>query len=156
MIKVLILDVDGVMTDGSIIYDNEGKEYKMFNVRDGFGVRLLKDRKIDVVIISGRTSNVTTIRAKELGIKEVYQGIGDKLALYEQLKLKNGWDDKEIAFIGDDINDVPLMKKVGLSATIQNTFDYVKNNAKIIIPIDGGKGAVRYLIDYIISVNENE
>ena len=154
MIKVLILDVDGVMTDGSIIYDNEGKEYKKFNVRDGFGIRLLKEMGIEVVIISGRTSNTTTIRAKELGIKEVYQGVGDKLALYEQLKMKNRWDDNEVAFIGDDINDVDLMKRVGISATTQDSFDYVKNDAQIVIPVGGGKGAVRYFIDYIMGLNK--
>jgi 3-deoxy-D-manno-octulosonate 8-phosphate phosphatase (KDO 8-P phosphatase) len=154
MIKILILDVDGVMTDGSIIYDNEGREYKKFNVRDGFGIRLLKKMNIEVIIISGRTSSITTIRAKELGINRVYQGVSDKLALYEELKIKNAWNDTEVAFIGDDINDVDLMQKVGLSATTNDSFDYVKTNAKIVIPVDGGKGAVRYFIDYIINQNK--
>lgn len=153
MIKVLILDVDGVMTDGSIIYDNEGREYKIFNVRDGFGIRLLQKMGVEVIIISGRTSNITTIRAKELGITMVYQGVDNKLEFYETLKLKNGWKDSEVAFIGDDVNDVELMNRVGISATTNDSFDYVKNIAHIVTPVDGGKGAVRYFIDYIINLN---
>ena len=153
MIKILILDVDGVMTDGSIIYDNEGREYKKFNVRDGFGIKLLKKMNIEVIIMSGRISSITTLRAKELGIDSVYQGVNDKLALYEELKLKNAWNDAEVAFIGDDINDIELMKKVGLSAATNDSFDYVKNIAHIVTPVDGGKGAVRYFIDYIINEN---
>jgi 3-deoxy-D-manno-octulosonate 8-phosphate phosphatase (KDO 8-P phosphatase) len=153
MIKVLILDVDGVMTDGSIIYDNEGREYKIFNVRDGFGIRLLQKMGVEVIIISGRTSNITTIRAKELGITMVYQGVDNKLGFYEILKLKNGWKDSEVAFIGDDVNDIELMNRVGISATTNDSFDYVKNIAHIVTPVDGGKGAVRYFIDYIINLN---
>ena len=153
MIKVLILDVDGVMTDGSIIYDNEGREYKIFNVRDGFGIRLLQKMGVEVIIISGRTSNITTIRAKELGITMVYQGVDNKLEFYETLKLKNGWKDSEVAFIGDDVNDIELMNRVGISATTNDSFDYVKNIAHIVTPVDGGKGAVRYFIDYIINLN---
>jgi 3-deoxy-D-manno-octulosonate 8-phosphate phosphatase (KDO 8-P phosphatase) len=154
MIKILILDVDGVMTDGSIIYDNAGREYKKFNVRDGFGIRLLKKMNVEVIIISGRTSSITTIRAKELGIDRVYQGVNDKLELYEELKIKHAWNDAEVAFIGDDVNDVELMLKVGLSAATNDSFDYVKNNANIVTPVDGGKGAVRYFIDYIINKNK--
>ena len=154
MIKILILDVDGVMTDGSIIYDNEGREYKKFNVRDGFGIKLLRKMNIEVIIISGRISSITTIRAKELGITNVYQGVNNKLALYEELKIKNAWNDEEVAFIGDDINDVELMQKVGLSAATNDSFDYVKNNAHVVTPVDGGKGAVRYFIDYIINYNK--
>lgn len=154
MIKVLMLDVDGVMTDGSIIYDNEGREYKIFNVRDGFGIKLLQKMNVEVIIISGRTSNITTIRAKELGITEVFQGVNNKLAFYETLKLKNGWKDSEVAFIGDDVNDIELMDKVGISATTNDSFDYVKDSAHIVTPVDGGKGAVRYFIDYIINLNK--
>jgi 3-deoxy-D-manno-octulosonate 8-phosphate phosphatase (KDO 8-P phosphatase) len=154
MIKVLILDVDGVMTDGSIIYDSTGKEYKIFNVRDGYGIMLLKNSGVDVIILSGRISNITKIRANELGIKQVYQGINDKLKFYEKLKSENKWIDEEVAFIGDDINDVKLMKRIGLSATTNDAFDYVKDNANIVAPVGGGKGAVRYFIDYILEINK--
>jgi 3-deoxy-D-manno-octulosonate 8-phosphate phosphatase (KDO 8-P phosphatase) len=153
MIKVLLLDVDGVLTDGSIIYSNSGQEFKVFNIKDGFGIRLAQKCGVEVIIISGRRSIITEIRAHELGIEKIYQAVENKEILYENLKLTNGWIDEEVAFIGDDINDVELMKKVGLSATVMDAFDYVKTQADIVVPLSGGCGAVRYFIDHILKIN---
>ncbi|MFA5073019.1 MAG: HAD-IIIA family hydrolase, partial [Nitrospirota bacterium] len=116
-IKLILLDVDGVMTDGRIILDNQGNELKAFHVRDGLGIKLAQRAGIIVGIITGRKSEVVSLRARELGIHEVHQGVENKLAVYESLIQKYNLTDDEVAYMGDDIVDADIFQKAGVSAT---------------------------------------
>lgn len=149
-IKFLILDVDGVLTDGSIILDNEGNEFKSFHVRDGHGIKMLIRAGIQVAIITGRHSKVVERRAHELGITEVFQGCYNKRVAYKQLAEKYSLKDKEIAYIGDDIVDIPLLKRSGFSVAVADTDDEVKAVAMMITKKRGGRGAVREVCDYLL------
>lgn len=153
MIKLLLLDVDGVMTDGGIIYDENGIEFKKFDVKDGLGINLAKRAGIHICIISGRFSEVTNLRAAELGIDEVYQNVRDKQGQYEEIKLRLNIDDCEAAFIGDDINDLKLLRRVGFSATVSDADDSIKEHASAVMSKPGGCGAVREFIEKILKNN---
>lgn len=153
MIKLLILDVDGVLTDGGIVYDGNAVETKRFNVRDGLGIKLAQQSGIEVAVISGRKSEVTEIRCRELGITKYYTGIKDKTECYEKIKSEMGIRDSETAFIGDDLNDLKLLKKVGFSATPSDAFDYVKSEVDYVTVLSSGNGAVREFIDHILKKN---
>lgn len=150
-IKLLILDVDGVLTDGSIILDNRGNEYKSFHVRDGHGIKMLLRAGIVVALITGRKSKVVERRAHELGIEEVYQKCFNKLAVYRTLAEKYSLSDKEVAYIGDDIVDVPVMKKVGMPVTVADADKGVKKYSLFITKNGGGRGAVREVTDLILT-----
>ena len=152
-ISVLILDVDGVMTDGGIIYDENGHETKRFDVKDGLGIKLAQKCGIEIAIISGRKSVVTELRAAELGIRRVYTGVGDKLECYRMLKEEMGISDGNVAYMGDDLNDISLLKAVGFSATVADTFDYMKDIVDYVTVRGGGRGAVRELIEVILERN---
>ncbi len=149
-IKLLIVDVDGVLTDGSIILDNEENEYKAFNVRDGHGIKMLIREGIDVAIITGRYSRVVERRANELGIKEVYQKCLKKLAAYDELKKKLSLNDEDIAYIGDDIVDIPLLRRVGFPIVVSDSINEVKKYSKIVTKNRGGRGAVREICDLLL------
>ncbi len=149
-VKILILDVDGVLTDGSIILDNYGNEIKCFYVRDGHGIKMLLKQGIPVAFITGRYSEVVKKRAKELGIKDVFQKCYDKTKAYEKLIKKYSVSDQEIAYIGDDIVDIPILRKCGLPITVADADDYVKSVAMIITKNKGGRGAVREICDLIL------
>src|ERR1039458_5849717 len=114
-IKLLLLDVDGVMTDGRIIFDSNGVESKFFNVKDGHGIKLLQRAGIEVGIISGRKSEVVANRAAELGITRVFQGSLDKFSVYSEILRDTGLDDSRIAFMGDDVIDIPVLMRVGFA-----------------------------------------
>ena len=148
--KLLILDVDGVLTDGSIILDNEGNEFKSFHVRDGHGIKMLVRAGITVAIITGRQSKVVERRAQELGISEVFQRCHDKRVAYKQLIEKYSVKDDEIAYIGDDIVDICLLKKAGLSVAVAEAEDEVKEAALMITKHRGGRGAVREVCDFLL------
>lgn len=150
-IKLLILDVDGVMTDGSIILDNKGNEYKSFHVRDGHGIKMLQRADIKVAILTGRESKVVERRASELGIKEVYQKCFNKTAVYQALTEKFSLLDTEVAYVGDDVVDVPVMKKVGLPVTVADAHRGIRKYALIITKNKGGRGAVREVTDLILA-----
>jgi 3-deoxy-D-manno-octulosonate 8-phosphate phosphatase (KDO 8-P phosphatase) len=149
-IKLLILDVDGVMTDGSIILDNEGNELKRFHVRDGHGIKMLGRAGIDTAIITGRKSKVVEFRARELGIKEVYQKIFVKSEIYEKLLVKYKCDDENVAFMGDDVVDQELFKRAGLTAAPADAEESAKKWADIVSSRKGGRGAVREFVDIIL------
>ncbi len=149
-IRLLLLDVDGVMTDGSIILDNEGNELKRFHVRDGHGIKMLGKAGITVGIITGRRSKVVEIRAKELGITEVYQRIFRKSVVYEKLRKKYKCRDENIAFMGDDVVDQELLKRAGLSAAPSDAEEGAKKWADIVMEKGGGRGAVREFTDLIL------
>lgn len=149
-IKLLILDVDGVMTDGRIILDNEENEFKAFHVRDGHGVKMAVRAGLHVAIITGRESAVVERRAKELGVTEIYQKVFKKSAVYESLLKKYNCKDEDVAFMGDDIVDTGLLKRVGLPAVPADADDETKKFAAFISAKNGGRGAVREFIDLIL------
>ena len=149
-IRLLLLDVDGVMTDGGIIYDANGLETKVFNVKDGHGIKMLQRCGIEVGIITGRTSIVVEIRAKELGIELVYQGVLKKLDSYDEIKQKRGLSDSQIAYIGDDVIDVPVMRRVAFAAAPSDGLAEARNVAHYVSLCGGGRGAVREVCDLIL------
>jgi len=148
-VKVIFLDVDGVMTDGKIVYNERGEETKHFNVHDGLGIKLAMRAGLEIIIISGRKSVVTDIRAEELGI-EAHTGIIDKATLYREIRDAKGYDDCNCAAIGDDINDIGMLRAVGTSATVSDAPEYVKSEVDYITFAKGGEGAVREFIEYIL------
>jgi len=149
-IKVLILDVDGVLTDGTIIYDGSGQELKAFNVRDGAAIKWLQRAGIEVAIISGRNSPPVLVRAKELGIEKLVQGALDKLPAFEKFLDENGRQPEETAFIGDDVHDLPILKRAGFSACPADAVDEVKNMVDYVCQARGGRGAVREVAELIL------
>ncbi len=149
-IKLILLDVDGVMTDGSIILDNQGNEMKAFHVRDGRGVKLAQKAGILFGIITGRSSEVVNVRARELGITDVFQGAQDKITAYESLLAKYKLRDAEVAYIGDDDIDVSIFKRVGLAATVADADPSVKPHVDMVTKAAGGRGAVREVINLVL------
>ena len=149
-IKLLILDVDGVMTDGSIILDNKGNELKRFHVRDGHGIKMLGRAGIQTALITGRISKVVDVRAKELGITDVYQRVFKKSEVYEELLQKYRCRDQNVAFMGDDIVDQELLKRSGLTAVPCDAEEDVKELADLVMTRNGGRGAVREFINFIL------
>lgn len=150
-IRVLILDVDGVMTDGRLFYSDKAKgELKSFHVRDGLGIKMLIQEGIKVVIISGRNSKAVDYRASDLGIKEVYQGISDKVVVFEEIIKKYKINSEEVGFIGDDLIDLPLLSRVGFSISVADAMEEVKESVDYVTQLPGGKGAVRELCDLIL------
>ena len=150
-IKLLLLDVDGVLTDGRIILDNQGNELKAFHVRDGHGIKLAQRAGIVIGIITGRKAEVVSVRARELGIGEVHQGALQKIGVYEALLEKYGLRDDEAAFIGDDIVDVEILKRVGFAVTVADCDPSVKPYADMITQAKGGRGAVREVINLLLA-----
>lgn len=149
-IKVIIFDVDGVLTDGKIIIGSDKTEYKNFNVKDGTGVTLGHYAGLKFAIISGRYSKVISIRAKELGINHVFQNVVEKITSYENLKRKLKLKDDEICFIGDEIIDIPIMEKCGFSAAPSDCVKEVKKIVHYTCKNKGGEGCVREVIEMTI------
>ncbi len=149
-IKLLVVDVDGVLTDGGIILDNEDNEFKSFHVRDGHGIKMLMRAEIKIAMITGRYSKVVERRARELGITDVFQKCCDKRVAYRQLAEKYFLGDSEIAYIGDDIVDVPILKRSGLSVAVADADDEVKAVAMMVTKKGGGRGAVREVCDFLL------
>jgi len=149
-VKLFIMDVDGTLTDGKIYIGPQGEVFKAFNTKDGLGIKRLREKGIIPVIITGRSSEIVVARAKELGIDEIYQGIKDKLAVYRHLVDKYKVNDEEVAFIGDDLNDLPLLNKVGLSFGVADAVEAVRAAVDYVTKQKGGEGAVREAIDLIL------
>lgn len=149
-IKLLILDVDGVLTDGSIILDSEGNEFKVFNVRDGHGIKMLVRAGVQVAIVTGRQSRVVERRAQELGITEVYQRCHIKTVAFDHIIEKYGLNEKEAAYVGDDVVDIPIFKRVGLSVAVNDAMDEIKDYALMVTKNRGGRGAVREVCDFLL------
>ncbi len=150
-IRLLILDVDGVLTDGSIILDNNGNEYKSFHVRDGHGIKMLLRAGIHVAIVTGRQSRVVERRARELGIKDVYQKCFNKISAFSSLIEKYSLSGREVAYVGDDIVDAPVMKKVGMPVTVFDSDRGIRKYSLFTTRNGGGKGAVREVSDLILN-----
>jgi 3-deoxy-D-manno-octulosonate 8-phosphate phosphatase (KDO 8-P phosphatase) len=153
-IKLLILDVDGVLTDNSLYIDDNGLESKKFNVADGMGIRLALTAGLEVALISGRFSKATKFRALDLKIKHVYLGKTDKINAYEKVKRKLNLKDEQIAYVGDDVLDVPVLKRVGLPICVNNANPTAKKFAMLVTKSKGGEGAVREVVDLILKVKK--
>lgn len=151
-IKLILLDVDGVLTDGGIIIDNRGIEAKRFDVRDGQGITLLIHGGIKVGFITGRSSTIVRRRAKELGVRIVYQGVKNKVEIYDRIKTKTGLKDDQIAYVGDDILDLPLLRKVGLAIAVRDSWPGLKSRVDYVTKSDGGRGAVREISELVLDV----
>ena len=149
-VKLFILDVDGVMTDGSIIYDDDGKEIKIFDVKDGHGIKLLMRAGIDVAIITARESQVVLHRAKNLGIDMVYQKAMDKVEAFNEILQKKQLSEKEVAYVGDELVDIPLLRKVGFAAAVKDAVEDLKMYVDFITEKNGGQGAVREICELIL------
>lgn len=149
-VKLFILDVDGVMTDGRIIFDEKGNEIKMFHVRDGHGIVLAHQAKLRSAILTGRASEVVTKRAAELGIELVFQKVYNKLEVFEAILKQTGLPSEEIAYIGDDVVDIPVLRRVGFSAAVADAVVEVKEVVDYVLEREGGKGAVREFIEFIL------
>lgn len=149
-IQLLILDVDGVMTDGRIIYDNHGVETKAFDVKDGHGLKLLQRAGIRVGIITGRSSAVVDKRAAELGITLVYQGAKDKLVPFLEILAKTGLTAEQVAYVGDDYPDLPVLRRVGFAVTVADAIEELKPCVHYVTRQAGGRGAVREVCDLLL------
>lgn len=151
-IRLLMLDVDGVLTDGRIIIDDAGQESKHFDVKDGHGIKLIMRYGIDVVLLTGRSSAVVTHRAKDLGIREVFQKVLNKSEFFQKFIEERGIRPAEIAYMGDDVVDIPVLKRVGFSVAVKDAVDEVKGVVDYVTDKPGGRGAVREVCDLILKV----
>lgn len=149
-IKLLILDVDGVLTDGKIIYTDRGEEIKRFDVRDGHGLKLLMRSGIEVALLTGRKSRAVLHRARDLGIRHVYQKATDKMQVYAKILARNKLPDRSVAFVGDDLIDIPVLKRVGFSAAVPNAVPEVKEIVDYVTMSGGGEGAVREICELLL------
>ena len=149
-IKLLLLDVDGVMTDGRIIYDNQGNELKAFDVKDGHGLKMLQRAGITVGIITGRSSDLVARRAAELGIDILYQKALNKLEPYLEILSEQGLADRQVAYVGDDIVDLPVLRRVGFGVTVADANPEVLPLVDYVTQRPGGRGAVREVCDLLL------
>lgn len=149
-IKLLIMDVDGVMTDGGIIIHSDGSESKRFHVLDGHRVTLWHRAGLESAILSGRDTAATAIRAQQIGVKYILQGCKQKLPAFEKLLQESGYSAEQTAYIGDDLLDLPLLKRVGFAVTVANGIDEIKPYVHYVTRCSGGNGAVAEVIEYIL------
>tara|TARA_B100000959_G_scaffold48749_2_gene50127 strand:+ start:834 stop:1367 length:534 start_codon:yes stop_codon:yes gene_type:complete len=149
-IKLLILDVDGVLTDGGISFDENGVEHKTFDSQDGVGIKLLQLSDIEVAVITARSTKSVAHRLKGLGVKHYYHGILDKSIALKELTKKLSIEMSESAYVGDDVIDLPAMTRVGFPIAVANAHSFVKENALMITNNSGGSGAVREVCDFLL------
>ncbi|HET9653700.1 MAG TPA: HAD-IIIA family hydrolase [Usitatibacter sp.] len=148
--RLAIFDVDGVMTDGTLYIGGEGEAFKAFNILDGHGVKMLQSAGIATAIISGRSSEAVLRRAAELSIAHVVQGAGDKVAAFEALVARLGVEPAACAFVGDDLPDLPVMRRCGLAVAVANAVEAVKSAAHYVTRAPGGRGAVREFCELVL------
>lgn len=148
---MLLLDVDGVLTDGQIVYSSDGAELKAFNVKDGLGIRMLLAAGVQIGIVTGRSSPALNRRCHELGIHHVYDGVADKVAVLDQIMAKAGIQSEEVAFVGDDLPDRPLMRAVGVPIAVADAHPAVIETAQWATRAAGGRGAVREVCEKILT-----
>lgn len=149
-VKLLVLDVDGVLTDGRIIYTDSGEQIKQFSSRDGLGLRLLMDNGIQAGIITGRISGALTHRCRNLGMDLIFDGISNKGEALERMARQTGIDLSDMAFMGDDLIDLPAMNRAGIAIAVADAADEVKARADIVTQAFGGHGAVREICEAIL------
>lgn len=149
-IRLLVLDVDGVMTDGRLHFGPRGEALKVFHVRDGFGIQQVRRAGIEVAVISGRASPMVAARCRELGVRHLFQGQSDKLVAFERLRVRLQVRASACACVGDDTPDVPLMRQVGLAFAVADAHPDARNAAHVVTSMPGGHGAVREVCDYLL------
>lgn len=154
-IKLLLLDVDGILTDGKLYFSNSGEEIKAFHSLDGHGIKMLMNIGIPVGIITGRVSNIVSKRAADLGIDTLYQGREDKIDVLGEIITKTGIAADSIAYAGDDLPDLPVLQAVGLSFSVPGGHPEVINAVDVVTSRSGGEGAVREITDFILSSQAN-
>ena len=150
-IRLLVLDVDGVLTDGKLYYGGDGVELKGFNIQDGLGLRLLRASGVEVAIITGRTSRAVELRAENLGVTQLFQGVSDKLAVFEQLLARMQLDSSAAAAMGDDLPDLPVLRRCGFAACVPEAPVLVRSHAHYVTHRNGGCGAVREVCELLMS-----
>jgi 3-deoxy-D-manno-octulosonate 8-phosphate phosphatase (KDO 8-P phosphatase) len=150
-IRMLVLDVDGVLTDGNLYFDDQGNETKAFCTRDGLGMRALQQHGTVLALITGRQSAIVEHRAANLGVKHVYQGRNDKLNAFNELLAETGIDEQQVCYAGDDWVDLPVLERVGLAVTVADADPVVKKRVHWITTREGGRGAVREICDLILA-----
>ena len=155
-IKLLICDIDGVFSDGLIYMGNQGEELKTFNTKDGFGIKALMNAGVEVAVITGRSSKIVNDRMSSLGVKHIYQGMEDKVTGFSQLLNDLKLLPEQIAYIGDDYPDAPVMLKAGLAVSVADGHPYIKQIAHLVTTLNGGRGAVRELTDLLIMSQKGE
>lgn len=149
-VKLLILDVDGVMTDGCLYFSDTGHEMKTFNSLDGHGLTMLRKTGVKLAIITGRTSKLVELRAQNLSIEYVYQGVQDKLVTFHELLAASGFAAEECGYIGDDLIDLPPMRRVAFAAAVPDAPQLVRDHAHYVAKAAGGRGAVREVCEFIM------
>ena len=153
-IKLLVFDVDGVLTDGRLIVDDDGKESKAFYSKDGLGIKMLQQTGVQVAVITARTSNVVIHRMQNLGIKHIYQGQLDKLPAFEKMLTELDISAEQAAFVGDDVIDLPVILRAGLAITVADAHPLVIQHAHWQTPQCGGRGAARDVCELIMQAQE--
>jgi 3-deoxy-D-manno-octulosonate 8-phosphate phosphatase (KDO 8-P phosphatase) len=148
---LLVLDVDGVLTDGRLYFGPRGEALKAFNVRDGFGLVQLKRAGVEVAVISGRRSGAVSARCRELGVRHVHQGVSDKLAVLKRLCARLQLAPRDCACVGDDLPDIPLMRAVALGFAVADAHPQVRRAADVVTRRAGGRGAVREVCDRLLA-----
>jgi 3-deoxy-D-manno-octulosonate 8-phosphate phosphatase (KDO 8-P phosphatase) len=151
-IRLLVLDVDGVLTDGRLYFGARGEALKAFHVRDGVGLKLLQQAGLTVAVISGRRSRMVAARCRELGVRHVRQGVGDKLAALRQLCARLKLTPAACACVGDDLPDVPLMRAAALSFAVADAHRSARRVADVVTRLRGGQGAVREVCDHLLAL----
>lgn len=149
-VRLIIFDVDGVLTDGSLFYGDDGQEYKAFNSLDGHGIKMLRATGVEAAIITGRTSNVVLHRAKNLNISRIFQGADDKLAAYQTLLAETGLTPEQTAYMGDDIVDLPVLKRCGLALSVPSAPELVRQRVHYVTRALAGRGAAREACELIM------
>lgn len=149
-VRIVIFDVDGVLTDGSLFLGDDGQEYKAFHSKDGHGMAMLQKTGVKIGIITGRTSEVVRLRMQSLGVEEVYQGQRDKRPAYQALKQRLGLNDHQVAYVGDDVVDLPILCQSGLAIAVQDSHPLVLQHAHWVTPHPGGRGAARDVCELIM------
>lgn len=149
-VKLLLLDVDGVLTDGRIIYDSRGCDLKLFDVHDGMGVHVLRKAGIPAILVTAKNSKAIVPRARDMGVAEVFSDVSPKTSVLEGIMKKYGVDADELCFVGDDLVDLCIMKRVGLAVAVANGCAEVRKAADLVTTKRGGRGAVRELAEIIL------
>jgi len=149
-VRMVVFDVDGVLTDGSLFFGDDGQEYKAFNSLDGHGMKMLKSTGVELAIITGRTSQVVVHRALNLGITHLYQGADNKQIAFAELLEKSGLRAEAVAYVGDDVVDLPIMVRCGLAITVPAAPPLVKTHAHYVTTREGGRGAAREVCELVM------
>lgn len=149
-IELILSDVDGVMTDGNITYDNQGIETKSFHVRDGLGIKLWQRAGHHFGILTARTSHIVKLRASELGVEILRQGVDQKFPVAMQIMASLGLEPEQVCYIGDDLTDLEVMNRVGLPASVSDGVAEVRSAAKLVTKATGGRGAIRELVETLL------